>query len=113
MADRVQNLEDVTELITNWSKTLTRAEIMALLNEARVPCGTVNDLDEVVEDENLHARGMIRWIKDAEGRKSLAAASPLHIDGINKVEYRSPPEFDSDRDNILKELETLIERSGS
>ena len=113
MADRVQNLEDVTELITNWSKTLTRAEIMALLNEARVPCGTVNDLDEVVEDENLHARGMIRWIKDAEGRKSLAAASPLHIDGINKVEYQSPPEFDSDRDNILKELETLIERSGS
>ena len=113
MADRVQNLEDVTELITNWSKTLTRAEIMALLNEARVPCGTVNDLDEVVEDENLHARGMIRWIKDAEGRKSLAAASPLHIHSINKVEYRSPPEFDSDRDNILKELETLIERSGS
>ena len=110
MADRVQNLEDLTKLITSWSKTLTRAEIMALLNKARVPCGTVNDLDEVVEDENLHARGMIRWIKDAEGRRSLAAASPLHIDGINKVEYQSPPEFDSDRDNILKELEILMQR---
>ena len=113
MADRVQNLEDLTKLITSWSKTLTRAEIMALLNKARVPCGTVNDLDEVVEDENLHARGMIRWIKDAEGRRSLAAASPLHIDGINKVEYQSPPEFDSDRDNILKELETLMQRDKS
>ena len=113
MADRVQNLEDLTKLITSWSKTLTRAEIMALLNKARVPCGTVNDLDEVVEDENLHARGMIRWIKDAEGRRSLAAASPLHIDGINKVEYQSPPEFDSDRDNILKELETLMQREKS
>ena len=110
MADRVQNLEDLTKLITSWSKTLTRAEIMALLNKARVPCGTVNDLDEVVEDENLHARGMIRWIKDAEGRRSLAAASPLHIDGINKVEYQSPPEFDSDRDNILKELEILMQK---
>ena len=110
MADRVQNLEDLTKLITSWSKTLTRAEIMALLNKARVPCGTVNDLDEVVEDENLHARGMIRWIKDADGRRSLAAASPLHIDGINKVEYQSPPEFDSDRDNILKELEILMQR---
>ena len=110
MADRVQNLEDLTKLITSWSKTLSRAEIMALLNKARVPCGTVNDLDEVVEDENLHARGMIRWIKDAEGRRSLAAASPLHIDGINKVEYQSPPEFDSDRDNILKELEILMQR---
>ena len=113
MADRVQNLEDLTKLITSWSKTLTRAEIMALLNKARVPCGTVNDLDEVVEDENLHARGMIRWIKDAEGRRSLAAASPLHIDGINKVEYQSPPEFDSDRDNILKELEILMQRDKS
>ena len=110
MADRVQNLEDLTKLITSWSKTLTRAEIMPLQNKARVPCGTVNDLDEVVEDENLHARGMIRWIKDAEGRRSLAAASPLHIDGINKVEYQSPPEFDSDRDNILKELEILMQR---
>jgi formyl-CoA transferase len=113
MADRVQNLEDLTKLITSWSKTLTRAKIMTLLNKARVPCGTVNDLDEVVEDENLHARGMIRWIKDAEGRRSLAAASPLHIDGINKVEYQSPPEFDSDRDNILKELETLMQRDKS
>lgn len=111
MADRVQNLEELTKLITNWSKTLTRSEIMALLNKARVPCGTVNDLDEVVEDKNLHARGMIRWIEDADGHKSLAAASPLHIDGVNQVNYQPPPEFDSDRDNILQELETLKQRN--
>ena len=107
MADRVQNLNSLTELITSWSVTLTRVEIMDLLNKARVPCGTVNDLSEVVEDENLHARGMIRWIEDADGNRSLAAASPLHIDGINSVEYQPSPEFDADRNSILEELEKL------
>jgi len=77
---------------------------MERLNKARVPCGSVKDLDEVVEDENLHARGMIRWITDAEGRRSLAAASPLHIDGRNRVDYRLPPEIDGNREEILAEL---------
>lgn len=105
MADRVQNLETVTQLISDWSSTLDRADIMERLNKARVPCGSVKDLDEVVEDENLHARGMIRWITDAEGRRSLAAASPLHIDGTNQVDYRLPPEIDGNREEILAELQ--------
>jgi CoA:oxalate CoA-transferase len=103
MVARVENLEEITEVISAWSKTLERAEIMARLNKARVPCGSVKDLDEVVEDENLHARGMIRWITDAEGRRSLAAASPLHIDGVNQVDYQLPPEIDADREEILAE----------
>ena len=78
---------------------------MALLNEARVPCGMVKDLGEVIEDENLHARGMIRWISDEAGYKSLAAASPLHIDGLNSVGYKDAPEIDADREEILRELE--------
>ena len=105
MADRVENLDDVTNLITEWSTNLLRSEIMALLNEARVPCGMVKDLGEVIEDENLHARGMIRWISDEAGYKSLAAASPLHIDGLNSVDYKDAPEIDADREEILRELE--------
>lgn len=104
MAARVENLRAVTELISDWSRGLDRADIMEILNKARVPCGSVKDLDEVVEDENLHARGMIRWITDAEGRRSLAAGSPLHIDGVNQVDYQHPPEIDGDRDEILAEL---------
>jgi formyl-CoA transferase len=104
MAARVQNLKAVTELISEWSATLNRADIMERLNKARVPCGSVKDLNEVVEDENLHARGMIRWITDSEGRRTLAAASPLHIDGVNQVDYQLPPEVDADREEILAEL---------
>ncbi|MDE0810786.1 MAG: CoA transferase [Alphaproteobacteria bacterium] len=104
MAARVQNLKAVTELISEWSATLDRADIMECLNKARVPCGSVKDLNEVVEDENLHARGMIRWITDSEGHRSLAAASPLHIDGVNQVDYQLPPEVDADREEILAEL---------
>jgi hypothetical protein len=50
---------------------------------------------------------MIRWIEDDDGNRSLAAASPLHIDGINSVEYQPSPEFDADRNSILEELEKL------
>ena len=105
MKARVDNLDAVTELITQWSSQLKREEIMITLSAARVPCGSVKDLDEVVEDVNLHARGMIRWITDAEGHRFLAAASPLHIDGENMVDYRQPREIDADREEILGELE--------
>ena len=104
MADRVKNLDDLTNLITDWSSGFARSEIMASLNDARVPCGMVKDLGEVIEDENLHARGMIRWINDKEGQKSLATASPLHIDGVNSVDYQAAPEIDANRNEILKEL---------
>ena len=106
MADRVKNLDDLTILITDWSSGFARSEIMASLNNARVPCGMVKDLGEVIEDENLHARGMIRWINDEEGQKSLATASPLHINGVNSVDYQAAPEIDANRDEILKELRT-------
>lgn len=105
MADRVNNLDDVTKLITDWSSKLKRSKIMLLLNDARVPCGVVKNLGEVVEDENLHSRGMIRWIEDSEGHKSLAAASPLNIDGVNRVDYQPSPDIDGDREDILRELE--------
>ena len=71
------------------------------------PGGAVRDLAEVIEDDNLHQRGMIDWVTDACGKQVLAMASPLHIDGINGVDYHSPPEIDGDRDAILAELRDL------
>ena len=111
MADRVRNLEAVTGAISQWSARLDRAEIMAALNEARVPCGEVRELMEVVDDPNLHARGMIRWIDDGTDDRALAVASPLRIDGTNMAPYRSPPELDADRADILAEAARL--RNGS
>ena len=104
MADRVRNIDAVTETISEWTRARDRDGIMARMNAARVPCGAVRELDEVVEDENLHARGMIRWIEDGEGGRALAAASPLRIDGANGVAYRPPAGIDADRAEILAEL---------
>ena len=104
MASRLENLDLVTEEISNWSCNLSRSEIMKTLNQARVPCGSVNNLREVIADENLHARGMIRWASGADGRKTIISASPIHIDGINKVPYRAPPALDANRVEILSEL---------
>ncbi len=105
MASWVRNLDAVTDLISDWSKARDRDELMTILNHARVPCGSVRDLGEIVEDENLHARGMIEWKTDAAGGRSLAMASPLHIDGTNRVDYRAPPDVDGDRDEILADLQ--------
>ncbi len=107
MADRVRHLPAVTELISQWSERRDRAEIMALLNAGRVPCGEVRHLSEVVQDPNLIARGMIRWMDDGDGGRMLSVASPLHIDGLASAPSRKAPELDADRADILEELEEL------
>ena len=104
MPARVRNLQAVTDLVSAWSARHGRDDLMRRLHVARVPCGAVRDLGEIVDDTNLHARGMIRWLADSDGRRSLAMASPLHIDGVNRVDYHDPPELDGNRATILAEI---------
>jgi formyl-CoA transferase/succinyl-CoA--D-citramalate CoA-transferase len=56
---RFSYIEELDEIIENWSNSLTAREAIEKLEAVRIPCGKVLSLTEVYHHPNLKARGMI------------------------------------------------------
>ncbi len=54
---RANNYALVNEVMTAWCATRTRDQALAELERARVPCGPVYELEEVLSDAQVLARG--------------------------------------------------------
>lgn len=79
-SSRVANFSDVDALIESWTTTLPKQKIADLMLAAKVPCAPVRGLKEVMNDENMHARGSLQWIEHpALGRVPLPH-SPLFFE---------------------------------
>ncbi len=57
-AARVEHADEVRQIVTGWTSTRTRAEVVAAIAD-RVPCGPVQDAAEVFADPHVRARQML------------------------------------------------------
>jgi formyl-CoA transferase len=83
-SSRVANFEAVDDLIETWTKTLTRDEVARRMLAAKVPCAPVRNLIEVMQDENMHARGSLQWIDHPELGRVALPHSPLFFGGTER-----------------------------
>ena len=60
---RNQHFDEIFNAIATWTRQRSKFEVMRVLGEAGVPCGAVLDSGDVLENEHLKARGMIRTIE--------------------------------------------------
>jgi crotonobetainyl-CoA:carnitine CoA-transferase CaiB-like acyl-CoA transferase len=58
-ADRTEHAEELDSLIEDWVRQHTTEEIMRSLDEAAVPVGPIYSVEDIVEDEQYHARDML------------------------------------------------------
>jgi CoA:oxalate CoA-transferase len=54
----------------------------------RVPCAPVRDLDEVVNDEHMHARRALQWVEHPVYGRVCLPNSPMRYDGVEPIELR-------------------------
>jgi formyl-CoA transferase len=83
-SSRVVNCAAVDELIESWTKTLPKDEVAARMLEAKVPCAAVRNLVEVMNDENMHARGSLQWIDHPQLGRVALPHSPLVFEGTER-----------------------------
>ena len=57
-AERWQNREEVDRIVGEWTRTRTKRDVFDAMIAADVPCGIVQDIGEVLQDEDLNARGV-------------------------------------------------------
>jgi formyl-CoA transferase len=78
---RVVNFEAVDALIEGWTKAQSRDQVARLMLAAKVPCAPVRELSEVLVDENMHARGSLKWVDHPEMGRVVLMSSPLVFEG--------------------------------
>lgn len=99
---RVARLEEVDEIVADWTRTRRRDEVVDELTRAGVPCAPVRELEEVVEDPHLRARGMLREV-EVPGMGVLPLPhSPLRFEGVD-VPLRPAPGLGEHTAEVLTE----------
>jgi CoA:oxalate CoA-transferase len=78
---------------------------LALLEQAGVPCGPLNDVADLFADPQLAARNMLVEVEDPRAGKLRLAGNPVKLSGVADPPARAAaPELDADRARILADL---------
>jgi CoA:oxalate CoA-transferase len=100
---RVEHFADVDELIETWTKTLTKNEVARRMLAAKVPCAPVRDLSEVMNDQNMHARGSLQWIDHPELGRVVLPHSPLVFDGTQRRPVEPSLPLSAGNDEVIRD----------
>ena len=77
---------------------------VARLDAAGVPCGPVNNVQEVFEDPHVKAQGIAVTVPHASLGETTVTAPPWHFGGQRPPVRRAPPTLGQHTDEVLTEL---------
>jgi crotonobetainyl-CoA:carnitine CoA-transferase CaiB-like acyl-CoA transferase len=103
-AARVENRSELIPLLRQTTVMKTTAEWIALLENAAVPCGPINDLAAVFADPQVLHRGLRVDLPHAAGGTAPQVANPIRF-SATPIDYRrAPPLLGQDTEAVLREL---------
>lgn len=94
----------IDALVSEKFRTRPTAEWAALLREARIPCGPVNDFAQALGDSQVRAREMVKEVKLHTGETVPMPGNPVKLSGAAPAEWTAPPTLGRDTDRILREV---------
>jgi len=103
--ERVRHVDVLTAQMEAVLKTRPSREWLALLDDAQVPSGPINDVAAVMSDPQVLARNMIVESLDPDLGPVRMQGNPVKLSAHEDPRTRgAAPELDGDREAILKEL---------
>lgn len=102
--DRVTHRALLVPQLAEVMKARSKADWLAALEAAKVPCGAINNLAEVFDDPQVRARGMVtHWQHPLKADLKLVA-SPLKLEKTPVRTDLPPPLLGQHTDEVLTEL---------
>ena len=89
--DRASHMEETEAVVTAWTSTRTKAEVVATLKRFRVPCAPVRNAIEVMNDAHMHERGMLQHVEHPSLGDVILPNSPLRLHGADRTEAVASP----------------------
>lgn len=74
---RVTHMDELDATISAWSASRTKSELVLIMNRHRVPCAPVREIDEVVNDPHMHARGTLKRVDHPDLGEVVLPTGPL------------------------------------
>jgi crotonobetainyl-CoA:carnitine CoA-transferase CaiB-like acyl-CoA transferase len=109
-ADRVKNRDVLSATLAKIMKQRRKADWMGALEAAKVPCGAINNLDDVFADPQVTARGMTVTFPHPLTDNFRVVASPMKL-SLTPVQYqRAPPLLGQHTDEVLRAAGWSLER---
>lgn len=102
-ADRIDNLKILIPLLKKLFVTKNANEWINLIEEYGVPCGPINNIEQVMNDEQVLARNMIVEVEDDVAGTVKIAGNPIKMSTIPEKTTREPmPKLSEHTSEILQ-----------
>jgi crotonobetainyl-CoA:carnitine CoA-transferase CaiB-like acyl-CoA transferase len=102
--DRVRNRAELVPILEDVMKQRPKAQWLAALEAAKVPCGAINNLAEVFADPQVQERGMVDTWEHPLAPQLRLVASPMKLSGTPVRTDLPPPLLGQHTDEVLGEL---------
>ena len=103
-ADRVRERHALVPMIADVMRTRTQRDWLDVLEQAGVPCGPINTIDQVFDDAQVRAREMQINLAHALGGSVPQVASPLRYSATPVTYERPPPLLGEHTAAVLREM---------
>jgi crotonobetainyl-CoA:carnitine CoA-transferase CaiB-like acyl-CoA transferase len=95
----------LNERIATMTRDEPSAHWVKLLNDAGVPCGSINTVDQVFAEPQVRHLGIAKRVRHPELGEIEVVGQPIHLSkAAQPVEYRPTPDLGQHTDEILAGL---------
>ena len=113
---RVINRELIDALLEVILKGWKREDLIVKLGQATVPCGPINQIDDVFEDPHFADRGLKQNLERSDGTPTAVAGYPVKLSATPATYRHAPPPLGAVTTLVLREelkdLKTAVVISG-
>lgn len=101
---RVRHREVLVPVVAEIMRQRTSAEWLDALNQRGIPCGPINQLDQVFDDPQVQHRGLKLELEHPVAGSVASVANPIRL-SRTPIEYeRAPPLLGQHTDEVLSQV---------
>ncbi|WP_175785327.1 CaiB/BaiF CoA transferase family protein [Burkholderia ambifaria] len=101
---RVRHRDTLVPILAEMVKTRGKADWIGTLEAAGVPCGPINDLDEVFDNEQVVARGMQVSLPHPCGADVKLVRNPIRMSATPPDARTAPPLLGAQTEDVLRDM---------
>ena len=101
-SDRVKNRAQLVPMLEAVMRTRRKADWLAALEAAKVPCGAINNLAEVFADPHIASRNMVTHWQHPHQSDLRLVSSPIKLSATPVRTDRPPPLLGPTTDEVLR-----------
>jgi crotonobetainyl-CoA:carnitine CoA-transferase CaiB-like acyl-CoA transferase len=102
--DRVKNRAQLVPILEAVMRTRRKADWLAALEAAKVPCGAINNLAEVFADPHIQSRDMVTHWQHPHQSDLRLVSSPIKLSATPVRTDLPPPLLGQHTDEVLKSV---------